>query len=88
MKRFEFSKLILSLVMATYFIGLVLGIWVVIKLLKTSPQYLATVICGVLSYIGAPVSVAIAFYSYKAKAENVEKIKNLKNVIDESLADA
>ncbi|MCC8161026.1 MAG: hypothetical protein LIO53_06955 [Oscillospiraceae bacterium] len=41
-----------------------------------SSSYISTALCGLFSYIGAPVAVAIAFYSYKAKAENVEKIRN------------
>lgn len=75
MKKFEFSKLILCLVMSTYFVGLVFGIWVVAKIVHTNIAYIASALCGLFSYIGAPVAVAIGFYSYKAKAENVEKIR-------------
>ena len=71
MRKFEFSKIILCLVMATYFVGLVFGMFIVFKV-RTD-----TALCGLFSYIGAPVAVAIGFYSYKAKAENVEKIKKL-----------
>lgn len=75
MKRFEFSKIVLCFVMASYFIGLAFGIKTVSHIVTTAPAYAAQALCGLLSYIGAPVAVTIGFYSYKAKAENVEKIK-------------
>ena len=68
-KRVEFSKIMLSLVMATYFIGLKYGMDIVDRV-RTDAA-----ICGLFSYIGAPVAAAIGFYCYKAKNENVEKIK-------------
>lgn len=70
MKHFEFSKLILCCVMATYFIGLVFGMAVIVC--SNDSTHLGELFV----YIGAPVSVAIAFYSYKAKAENVEKLRH------------
>ena len=74
----EFSKIILCLVMLTYFVGLIFGMAIIFMIVKSgvSSSYVSTALCGLFSYIGAPVAVAIAFYSYKAKAENVEKIKN------------
>ena len=84
MKKFEFSKIILCLVMATYFIGLGFGMAVIFKIADTNPTYIATALCGLFSYIGAPVAVTIGFYSYKAKAENVEKIKNASSIPTES----
>ncbi len=74
MKKIEFSKLILGLVMCTYFIGLIIGAYVVLTI--TDTNYISAALCGLFSYIGAPVAVAIGFYSNKAKAENIEKIKN------------
>lgn len=79
MKHFEFSKIILCLVMFTYFVGLGFGIFIITKLVgmtATYTSYISTALCGLFSYIGAPVAVAIGFYSYKAKAENVEKIRS------------
>lgn len=76
MKKFEFSKLILCLVMSTYFVGLIFGMAIILKTVSINPSFISTALCGLFSYIGAPVAVAIGFYSYKAKAENVEKIKN------------
>ena len=75
MKKIEFSKLILCLVIATYFVGLGFGMSVILRIIESEAAYTATALCGLFSYIAAPVAVAIGFYSYKAKAENVEKIK-------------
>ena len=65
-KRCEFSKLILGLVMACYFFGVGLGAVLVARSPEMLGEYLA--------FIGAPAAVAIAFYSWKAKAENVLKL--------------
>ena len=75
LKKFEFSKLILCLVMATYFVGLLFGIHIILRIVDSDVSYIPTALCGLFSYIGAPVAVAIGFYAYKAKAENVAKIK-------------
>ena len=75
-KRFEFSKLVLCLVMATYFAGLIFGMNIICNIATNNSSYIATALCGLFSYIGAPVAVAIGFYAYKAKAENVEKIRS------------
>lgn len=75
MKKFEFSKLILCLVMLTYFVGLIFGVYIITELAERNTTYISTALCGLFSYIGAPVAVSIGFYSYKAKAENVEKIR-------------
>ena len=63
----EFSKIVLLLVMATYFVGLIVGIRIV--LLDTGQ------LSALLLYIGGPTTTAIAFYSWKAKAENLLKIQ-------------
>ena len=76
MKKFEFSKIILALVILSYFIGLGSGMTIISKMIQSGTMtYIATALCGLFSYIGAPVAVAIGFYSNKAKAENIEKIK-------------
>ena len=76
MKKFEFSKIILALVILSYFIGLGFGMTVIFKMIQSGTMtYIATSLCGLFSYVGAPVAVAIGFYANKAKAENVEKIK-------------
>lgn len=74
--KYEFSKIILSLVMLTYFVGLIFGMYIIQKIININVSYISPILCGLFSYIGAPVAVAIGFYSYKAKAENVEKLRN------------
>ena len=75
-KKFEFSKIVLALVITSYFIGLVFGMIVILNILDSeSVPYMSTCLCGLFSYIATPVAVAIGFYSSKAKAENIEKIK-------------
>lgn len=65
--KIEFSKIILFAVLCTYFVGLYVGVKIV---------YIDVTQLGVLlTYIGAPTATAIGFYSWKAKAENVVKIK-------------
>ena len=63
----EFSKLILLLVMLTYFMGVAIGAIVV---LGTAPDMLGEY----LAFVGAPTAVAIGFYAWKAKAENMKKL--------------
>lgn len=80
-KRFnlEFSKLVLLLVMATYFVGVVIGVKV--TLIDFSQL-------GVLlTFIGAPTATAIVFYAWKAKAENIVKIKKANPDVIENHAD-
>ena len=66
-RKIEFSKLVLSAGLLTYFAGFVVGIRVVIL----DPSQLGVF----LAYVGTPAATAIGFYSWKAKAENVVKIK-------------
>ena len=66
-RKIEFSKLVLSAVLLTYFAGFVIGVRVVIL----DPSQLGVF----LAYVGPPAATAIGFYSWKAKAENVVKIK-------------
>lgn len=66
-RKFEFSKIVLLSVLVTYFVGLYVGIKVV---------FIDVTQLGVLlAYIGTPTATAIGFYAWKAKAENIVKIK-------------
>lgn len=66
-RKIEFSKLVLSAVLLTYFAGFGLGFWAVTIDLSQLGVFLA--------YVGTPTATVIGFYSWKAKAENVVKIK-------------
>lgn len=66
-ERPNFTKAVLVAVLLTYFIGLGIGIKVT---LTDFSQF------GVLAtYIAAPTTTVIALYCWKAKAENMVKIK-------------
>jgi hypothetical protein len=73
-EKTSFSKIILMMVMGSYFVGLALGVFVVMRILLLSPEWSIQAFVALLTYIGAPVSVSIAFYSWKARAENLAKI--------------
>lgn len=64
-KKIEFSKLVLALVMTTYFFGVGIGAFVVFK---SSSE-----LSALLTFIGAPVATALGFYYWKAKNENMRK---------------
>lgn len=66
-RKIEFSKLILSAVLFSYFVGFGLGFWAVTVDISQLGAFLA--------YVGTPTATVIGFYSWKAKAENVIKIK-------------
>lgn len=66
-KGVEFSKVILLLVMAVYFITVGVGIW--LSLVDYSQFSTLAML------VGAPTATALGFYAWKAKAENIIKIK-------------
>lgn len=62
-----YTKILVAAVMATYFLGFVLG-GILVCLF---PEHLGEW----LTYIGVPTATAIGFYCWKAKAENMLKIR-------------
>lgn len=66
-RKVEFSKFVLSAVLLTYFAGFGFGARAVI----VDPSQLGVF----LAYVGTPTAMAIGFYAWKAKAENVMKIR-------------
>lgn len=66
-ERPNFTKFIFVIVLCTYFIGVATGVYVVVK---DDSQF------GVLAtYIATPTTAIITLYCWKAKAENIVKIK-------------
>jgi len=65
----EFSKLVLGMVMGTYFFGVLFGSYIVYRA-STEP---GTLLAAWLSFIGAPTATAIGWYYWKAKNENMQK---------------
>lgn len=75
-KKSEFTKQIVAAVMITYFIGLVVGVFVVLRILLDYPEYAVQALVAMFSYIGIPVASTIGFYCWKAKNENINKYGN------------
>ena len=61
------APLVLWAVLCTYFAGFGVGVWAVVLDASQLGVFLA--------YVGTPTATVIGFYSWKAKAENVVKIK-------------
>jgi F0F1-type ATP synthase assembly protein I len=66
-KKFEFSKILAVNLIASYYVGVIIG---VISVIVDSSN-----INSLLTYIGGVVGVGLSFFLWKAKAENVVKIK-------------
>lgn len=66
-KKPEFSKIILALCMFVYIVTVGFGFFV------TATE--KTQLGELLAFVGAPTAVAIGFYAWKARAENLLKIK-------------
>lgn len=81
-KKFEFSKIIMVSVMLTYYIALIFGMSIIWRLSTNLSPYIGTAITAFFSFVGAPVAVAIGFYSWKAKNENISK--NNSHIINET----
>ncbi len=65
-KQITFTKMVVALVMITYFVGLIVGV----KITMIDTAQLGVL----LAYIGAPTGITIGFYCWKSKAENMIKI--------------
>ena len=63
-----YTKILVAAVMATYFFGFAAGG----VLVFVHPEFLGEW----LTYIGVPTATAIGFYCWKAKAENVLKMRS------------
>jgi hypothetical protein len=75
MKKFEFSKLALGSAVLAYFAVIMLAAWVAVRCVSAQDFGSASVVVGATSgIVGTVTGVSYAFYSYKAKAENIVKI--------------
>ena len=66
-RTINFSKFVLAFVLITYFVGVAVGV----KIALTDTSQLGVL----LAFIGTPTAATIGFYTWKAKEENVIKIK-------------
>ena len=71
--RSEYSKRMLSAMIALWFVGAVFGMAVCVVQLIISPM--AVSVDSLLTYIGAPITGGIVSYLIKSALENREKIK-------------
>jgi len=72
----EFTKQIVGAILLTYFIGVIISAIVV---LAAAPDQLY----AYLAFIGAPTATTVAFYCWKAKAENLQKYGHMKGIEDD-----
>ena len=79
-KKTQATKIIVFSVMATYYIAFAVAVWVV--LMKDIYQ-----LSTLLAFVGSVAVFAVAFYCWKSKAENLEKIKQSNPEMEASLSD-
>lgn len=74
-RKMEFSKAALGSAVLAYFAVIALAAWATMKCVAAADYGSAAVIIGATTgIVGAVTGVAYAFYSYKAKCENLIKI--------------
>ena len=64
--RWEFSKIILAIIVFVYFMTVVFSYFVVVDV----PEQLG----NLLTFVATPTVTAVSFYAWKARAENLLKI--------------
>lgn len=79
-RKLQATKIIVFSIMVTYYAAFILGVWVVIC--KDFYQ-LATL----LTFVGGVSVIAVAFYCWKSKAENLLKIRKEEPELGGSLSD-
>lgn len=79
-KKVQATKIIVFSIMATYYIAFAVGMWVVIA---RDVYQLSTL----LTFVGSVAVFAVAFYCWKSKAENLEKIRKNNPDLMGSLSD-
>ena len=67
-QKTQATKIIVFSIMVTYYIAFAVAVWVVI--VKDVYQ-----LSSLLTFTGSVAAFAVAFYCWKSKAENLEKIK-------------
>lgn len=79
-KKVQATKVIVFSILVTYHLAFVLGVWVVI----VKDFYQLSVL---LTFVGSVSVLAVAFYCWKSKAENLLKIKQALPDTPASLSD-
>lgn len=83
-KKKEFSKLVLGLVMSTYFFGVAFVSAIIFLAVKRGMADIGTLVTALLTFIGAPTATALGWYYWKAKNENMQKNAKASSAIEES----
>lgn len=79
-KKITTTKVVLFSILFTYYAAFVLAMYVIIfRDVSELPN--------LLTFVGGATVFAVAFYCWKAKAENLEKIKNRSPEMESSLSD-
>lgn len=79
-KKITTTKVVLFSILFTYYAAFVLAMYVVIfRDVSELPN--------LLTFVGGATVFAVTFYCWKAKAENLEKIKNRSPEMESSLSD-
>ena len=77
-EKSTFTKSLMSVIVFLYFIGALMGTTLIILAavmdFKLNTQLNSEMFIAYAAYLGGPTSVAIGFYAWKSKAENVIKI--------------
>ena len=79
-KKIQATKIIVFSIMVTYYAAFIVAVWVVIA--RDIYQ-----LSSLLTFTGGVSAFAVAFYCWKSKAENLEKIKITNPEIMASLTD-
>ena len=79
-KKITTTKLVLFSILFTYYAAFVVAMYVVI--FRDVSE-----LSNLLTFVGGATVFAVAFYCWKAKAENLEKIKNRSPEMESSLSD-
>lgn len=78
--KMQATKVIVFSVMITYYVAFMVAVWVV--LMKDIYQ-----LSTLLAFVGSVAVFAVAFYCWKSKAENLEKIKQNNPEMEAELSD-
>jgi len=81
-KKPEFSKFVIGALVSTYFVVLILGIYVVISALILYPEYAVQALMALFTYVGTVNAISIPFYLTTKRDENLQKYPDIKTIDD------
>lgn len=68
------------MLVSTFFIVLLLGIYVVIRILIGHPEYSVQALIALFSYVGVVNGISIPFYLQKSEHENIHKNPDIQTI--------